>query len=81
MCLAKGHITAATVADHITPHRDDPHSFWYGELQSLCALHHNSDAQRAEKGGRTTVREVGVDGWAIETEDANLEKKRASKRL
>jgi hypothetical protein len=65
MCLAKGHITAATVADHITPHRDDPHSFWYGELQSLCALHHDSDKQAIEKGG-TPRRVVGIDGWSIE---------------
>lgn len=36
MCKAAGRITAATVADHIIPHRGDERLFYEGELQSLC---------------------------------------------
>jgi hypothetical protein len=35
-CLAAGRITAATVCDHIEPHRGDPDKFWNGPFQSLC---------------------------------------------
>ncbi|HEV7344279.1 MAG TPA: HNH endonuclease [Devosia sp.] len=35
-CLREGRITAATVADHVEPHRGDEDLFWNGELQSLC---------------------------------------------
>jgi hypothetical protein len=52
MCQAEGVVTAATVADHIEPHRGDPDQFWNGALQSLCAFHHNRDKQRAERGAR-----------------------------
>ena len=37
MCLASGVTTAATVCDHVVPHRDDPDLFWAGPFQSLCA--------------------------------------------
>lgn len=40
-CKAKGIITQAAVADHIERATDEQ-SFWHGELQSLCAEHHNS---------------------------------------
>lgn len=49
-CKALGHIVSATVADHVVPHKGDEHSFWYGELQSLCDTHHNSDKKRIEAG-------------------------------
>jgi 5-methylcytosine-specific restriction protein A len=42
MCKSEGRITAASVADHVIPHRGDINSFWLGELQSLCTFHHNS---------------------------------------
>jgi hypothetical protein len=51
MCQADGRIEAATVADHIVPHRGDWAAFWEGELQSLCAHHHNSDKHSQEAGG------------------------------
>lgn len=41
----------ATVADHITPHRDDPVLF-AGPLQSLCAHCHNSWKQAQERGAQ-----------------------------
>lgn len=51
MCQARGRVTAATVADHVVPHRGDPVLF-EGPLQSLCAKCHNSIKQRMEKSGR-----------------------------
>jgi 5-methylcytosine-specific restriction endonuclease McrA len=51
LCLAQGTVTAATVADHVTPHRGDYDLFWYGPLQSLCKHHHNKVKQSIEERG------------------------------
>jgi hypothetical protein len=51
MCLTEGRTTAATVADHVTPHRGDPELFWHGDLQSLCAACHSLFKQSEERGG------------------------------
>jgi 5-methylcytosine-specific restriction protein A len=56
MCLAEGRTTAATVADHIIPHRGDPDLFWCGELQSLCATCHSRFKQSHESGGQKHLR-------------------------
>lgn len=43
----------ATVVDHSVPHRGDPEIFWdSSRWQSLCKTHHDSDAQRRDKGGQ-----------------------------
>lgn len=65
MCLAQGRTRAASVADHITPHRDDPELFWRGKLQSLCSRCHNSLKQREELDGYS--RAPGADGWPSDT--------------
>lgn len=85
MCQAYGRVTVAEVVDHVTPHKGDQALFWdRGNWQALCATHHNSDAQRAEKSG-TIRRSIGMDGWPIETESdiekTLLQKKRAGKGL
>jgi hypothetical protein len=59
MCLAEGRTTAATVCDHITPHRGDLDLFWHGDLQSLCATCHSMRKQSEERGG--TKHLVGCD--------------------
>ncbi len=48
LCLEDEIVTAATVCDHVEPHRGDPALFWNGPFQSLCAHHHNSTKQREE---------------------------------
>ena len=48
MCEKKGLLTAATVCDHITPHRDDEDLFWRGPFQSLCKMCHDSAKQVEE---------------------------------
>jgi hypothetical protein len=54
MCLAEtpARFTAATVCDHIEPHRGGPEKFWKGPFQSLCDYHHNRDKQRSESADR-----------------------------
>lgn len=80
MCRERGLINAGTltaggapqtdrrrmslVADHVTPHRGDPHLFWCGELQTLCADHHDITKQRAEHRGFSA--RVGPDGWPVD---------------
>lgn len=50
-CLERDNVvTAATVVDHIEPHRGDMKLFWrQSNWQPLCARHHSSDKQREEK--------------------------------
>lgn len=56
MCEREGRVTAATVVDHIDPHRGDMEKFWdSSQWQSLCASHHNRDKQSLEKGGTPRV--------------------------
>lgn len=64
MCLRRGHVVAAEVADHIEPHRGDPQKFWFGELQSLCMQDHNRNKQQIETRGY--VSDIGSDGWPLD---------------
>lgn len=61
-CQREGRVTPATIADHVEPHRGDLHKFWHGSIQGLCKLHHDSDKQRIERGGKAKVA-IGEDGW------------------
>ena len=47
-CHERGTVTAATVADHVEPHRGDWNEFALGKLQSLCKACHDSGKQREE---------------------------------
>jgi 5-methylcytosine-specific restriction protein A len=52
MCQEAGRIVAATVVDHIKPHKGDPELFWNRQnLQSLCKAHHDVSKQRDEVRG------------------------------
>jgi hypothetical protein len=64
MCLKDGRINAATIADHIEPHKGDQQKFFFGELQSLCKLHHESAKKREEARGYST--RIGADGWPVD---------------
>ncbi|MCG9081149.1 HNH endonuclease [Laribacter hongkongensis] len=51
MCLAEGLTVAATVVDHINPHRGDQRLFWdSSNWQPLCASCHSGAKQREERG-------------------------------
>lgn len=59
-----GQTVAATICDHVTPHRGDEHLFWSGPFQSLCKTCHDSYKQAMEKSGRA-LQPVGIDGWPV----------------
>ena len=63
-CAEDGQTVAATVADHVVPHKGDLELFYFGELQSLCYRHHNSDKQSEEVRGYST--RVGADGFPLD---------------
>lgn len=60
-----GHVVAATVVDHIKPHRGDPVLFWdQTNWQPLCTPCHNIHKQSLEKGGRP--RGCDADGTPLD---------------
>ena len=66
MCAKEQRVTAATVVDHIVPHRGDMVLFWdQNNLQSLCKPHHDVTKQSLEKGGEGKAPRptIGLDGW------------------
>ena len=64
MCEKQGKVTAATVADHVTPHRGNAEKFWNGELQSLCSTCHSARKQIQEKHGYSAA--CGEDGMPLD---------------
>ena len=55
----------ATVVNHKVAHRGDQRLFWdRSNWESLCRRHHDSDAQRIDKG--TQRPRIGLDGWPVE---------------
>lgn len=64
MCEAEGRTTAASVVDHIKPHRGDQALFWdRANWQPLCKPHHDRDKQREERG--SLIVTIGEDGWPV----------------
>lgn len=50
-CEAEGRVTAATVVDHVEPHRGDMAQFWSeANWQPLCKRHHDTKTA-SEDGG------------------------------
>ncbi len=48
-CIAIGRVEAATVVDHVEPHRGDVDKFWDTAMwQACCRWHHDSVKQRLE---------------------------------
>lgn len=50
-CASRGLVVAATVANHVTPHKGDWLLFIEGPLQSLCKPCHDGVTQRQERRG------------------------------
>lgn len=62
MCAKAGRVTAATVVDHIKPHKGDQRLFWdTANWQPLCKTHHDGTKQQIERRGYSA--EIGADGW------------------
>jgi 5-methylcytosine-specific restriction protein A len=52
MCKEQGHITIATVVDHVRDHKGNEELFFDpANLQSLCKPHHDTTKQRQERRG------------------------------
>lgn len=50
-CRASGRYTAATVVDHIAPHKGNASLFWnLGNWQPLCKPHHDAKTLREGRG-------------------------------
>ena len=65
MCTRMGKATAATVVDHVVPHRNDKNIFYLGKLQSLCKFHHDSAKKSEEELGFSTEIDVRT-GWPMD---------------
>lgn len=64
-CRRSGRTTAATVVDHVRPHRGDMKLFWDpGNWQPLCAPCHSAAKQREEHAGHTLG--CGADGVPLD---------------
>lgn len=66
MCRQEGRTTAASVCDHVVPHKGDETLFWSGPFQSLCKPCHDRHKQSEERTGKPKPV-IGPDGWPIET--------------
>jgi 5-methylcytosine-specific restriction endonuclease McrA len=65
MCHEDGRVTAATVVDHIIPHRGKDELFFdFDNTQSLCKTHHDGAKQREEIIGYSTA--VDASGQPID---------------
>lgn len=76
LCLRVGRQTAATVVDHIVPHRGDRVLFWsVDNLQALCFDCHNSAKAHQERDGFSPG--CGVDGVPVDSEHPWNRRRRA----
>jgi 5-methylcytosine-specific restriction endonuclease McrA len=64
LCLERGIVTPATIADHVEPHKGDVIKFWFGALQSLCKQCHDSPKRNVELHGYHDA--IGDDGWPLD---------------
>lgn len=64
-CAKQGRTVAATVVDHVAPHRGDAGLFWNADnWQALCKGCHDSVKQRVELGQSVPV--FGADGFPVD---------------
>lgn len=64
-CSDRGIVEAATVVDHIIPHKGDQKLFWkQSNWQPLCTTCHNKIKKIIENGGETMS--YGTDGWPVD---------------
>ena len=53
MCASVGRVTAATVVDHVNPHRGDARLFWdEANWQPLCKVCHDSAKRKQDTSGK-----------------------------
>jgi 5-methylcytosine-specific restriction protein A len=73
-CKAAGRVTAATMVDHIIPHRGDQKLFWDSEhnWQSGCKLCHDRKTAR-EDGGFGNPRNLGKADYGCSVDGTPLD--------
>lgn len=81
MCERRGRLVAASVVDHVVPHKGNPVLFWDAtNWQGLCASCHNSRKQMLEQPGKVQPHASWTGGWnrggGSETEASELERTR-----
>lgn len=65
LCLQRGVVSAATLVDHVIPHKGDMTLFWcVDNWQALCNDCHNTEKKEIETLGFSTS--VGLDGWPMD---------------
>ena len=65
-CEKLGRALTAPVVNHRTPHKGNQRLFWdRSNWESLCEWHHNSEAQRDERGGKPIIG-TDLSGWPVE---------------
>jgi 5-methylcytosine-specific restriction protein A len=64
LCMAKGVISPATVADHSPPHGGDYNQFLRGPIRSLCAPCHNGLQPAFRHSGFKC--DIGEDGYPVD---------------
>ena len=80
MCDARGITAAASVVDHIQPHKGDPVLFWdQANWQSLCKGCHDSRKQMIEAPGKVPPHASWTEGGEVKESPADpLERARIS---
>jgi len=59
ICKAEGRLTAATVVDHIIPHRGDKRLFWNKDnWQALCKRCHDIKTVREDRSKKLNVKRM-----------------------
>ena len=79
MCEAQGRLTAATVCDHVTPHKGDEQKFYAGPFASLCAPCHDGAKQADEHRGYSNA--IGMDGWPLDAAHPANQKARHTDKI
>lgn len=64
MCIDRGLVVPASVADHIERHRGNWNQFMLGALQSLCKPCHDGRKRLIERRGYAP--DIGVDGYPLD---------------
>ena len=65
MCRANGRVVAATLVDHIIPHKGDMAVFWdVNNWQALCKNCHNNDKQFIDN--NKYKKDVDDNGWPVD---------------
>ena len=65
MCGQEGRVKAASVVDHVIPHKGNEALFFdAGNLSSLCKACHDRHKQSEERTGKAKPV-IGLDGWPV----------------